>query len=123
MFIRRRSGGRKGCDPVEMYFDPGGKESVVDCILQEGYHVARREDLDVCQGGVACRGDLDTRCGGGMGTEQTNAMDNGFGSGNGTGEWSAPEFDVSSSVLRGSGRGPMSMVTSALAMLEMTDSA
>lgn len=31
----------KKCNPVELYFDPDGKEGVADCLVKEGWYIAR----------------------------------------------------------------------------------
>lgn len=139
MFIRKRSGAnpsgsKKGCDFVEMYFDPSGKENVTDRMLQEGYYVVRRENSDIGEGdsqrrdsdvgreweGDSRRRDSDFGGGDRMGTELTEASDKGLESGNGTYELPTQECDAASTAPPSRmGRGLMSMVTSALQLLEM----
>ena len=121
---RPASGSKKGCDHVEMYFDPSGKESVVERILSEGYYVARAEVPDQGGRGTGAEGGV---VGGGMEPESfTTGNEAVLENGNRT----APEHEngtatgydtVLPSPPRSSkrGRGLMSMVTSALEMLEM----
>ena len=126
MFIRKRLSahqtGRKGCDQVEMYFDPCGKESVVDRVIQEGYCVVHKE---VGQEGVA-RGDgpkVERECGtDSMRTELSDSgleLEHGSGSQNGTDDSSVPEELEPPTVPSMRRRGLMSMVTSALKELEI----
>lgn len=121
MFIRRTdtslSGSGSGCDLVEMYFDPCGKESVVDCLLGEGHNMARAKDS---QG--EWNGDRGARDGleldkSGVGMELHNWNENG------TDEHSETAGTSSAQVIpRKRARNLMSMVTSALQQLEVADS-
>ena len=97
-----------GCDLVEMYFDPYGKESVVDCLLKEGRHVACAGEWN---GDCAALGGLEPdKDGAGMELHNWN-------------ENMETADSLSVRVLpRKRARSLMSMVTSALRQLEVTDS-
>ena len=123
---RPASGSKKGCDQVEMYFDPSGKESVMERILSEGYYVAHAEDPDQGGRGTGAEGTGGV-VGGGMEPESfTTGNEAVSENGNRTAPENGNETATGNDTVlpspprsRKKGRGLMSMVTSALEMLEM----